>query len=64
MAKKKDIPASDHPKGLKEALLELPHIETVYVKGDQWHFVQRPGFDTVDREDVLGAEAEPAEVTE
>lgn len=65
MAKKKEIPASEYPKGLKEALAELPHVETAYVKGDQWHFVKREGFTAVDREDILESDSkvskEPSE---
>lgn len=57
MAKEKEVPASEYPKGLKQALIELPHVETAYVKGSQWHFVKRPGFSAVDREDILAHEA-------
>jgi hypothetical protein len=55
MAKEKQIPASEYPKGLKDALLDLPHVETVYVKGHQWHFVKRDGFTAVDREDIIAS---------
>lgn len=57
MAKEKEIPASEYPKGLKSALEELTHVETAYVKGDKWHFVKRPGFTAVDRDDILAHEA-------
>lgn len=57
MAKPKVIEAGTYPKGLAEALEDLPHIEEIYVKGDEWHFVKRPGFTLIYREDVLGKPA-------
>lgn len=57
MAKQKDT-SSDYPIGLKEALYELPHIETVYIKGNEWHFIKRTGFKPVDREDIINSGTE------
>lgn len=42
-AKPKIATAAEYPKGLKEAMEELPHVEIAYVKGGEnghWHFVK------------------------
>jgi hypothetical protein len=42
-SKPKIATESDYPKGLKDAMAGLPHVELAYVKGGEnghWHFVK------------------------
>jgi hypothetical protein len=54
--KKAQSSPGSYPEGLKQALIDLPHIKTAYINGEHWHFHPRPGFDPVDRADVLESE--------
>jgi hypothetical protein len=54
---------SNYPEGLVQALIELPHAETVYISGNVWHFIKQDGFTAVSREEILGS-FEPAQTEE